>query len=240
MIEVDTYAAQRIANQYKSVVKGMDARARKVEESGERSYGGFLRAKKGEVVERLAADMVLEGWKAIGGDPLDFDIDRAKIRVPVREDYVRALEDEEVRQHILDNVEDFYYDISVDRHVKIRGELAMVIECKAYAENAMFKRILYDFDLIAQHAPDHLVFVLFQLESQLGGDYSDLRKVTLGSSSTHTLLSHFDNKVEIMTLLRGERKVNRPIHKDEYYKPLEYEVVKRHIRRFAELLMPHI
>jgi len=50
-----------------------------------------------------------------------------------------------------------------------------------------------------------------QLESQLGGDYSTDKDIIFGSRSTHTLLSHFDIDLNIITLLEGERKVKRPI-----------------------------
>jgi len=64
-------------------------------------------------------------------------------------------------------------------------------------------------------------FVLFQLESQLGGDYSEIyKKVKVGSPSVHTLLSYFDIDLNIITLLRGERKVDEPIHKEKFFKPL--------------------
>ena len=64
-------------------------------------------------------------------------------------------------------------------------------------------------------------FVLFQLESQLGGDYSEIyKKVKVGSPSVHTLLSYFDIDLSIITLLRGERKVDKPIHKEKFFKLL--------------------
>lgn len=240
MIKIEPYGVRQIVVDYESVVKGMDNRARKLQEAGERSYGGYLRAKKGTLVERLATNMILQGWKALGGHPNRIDIDSKKIRVPIRPDYLERLDDDQVRKHLQANLDDYYYDISVDRHVKVDDDLVMVVECKSYAENAMFKRILLDFDLLAEYGPDDLVFVLFQLESQLGGDYSELNEVTLGSSSTHTLISHFDNKVEIMTLLKGERRVKKPIHKEQFYKPLDFAVVERYVRRFAELLGPHV
>jgi len=57
-------------------------------------------------------------------------------------------------------------------------------------------------------------FVLFQLESQLVGDYSEIyKKVKVGSPSVHIDLN-------IITLLRDERKVDEPIRKEKFFKPL--------------------
>lgn len=58
-----------------------------------------------------------------------------------------------------------------DVQMFIEERFALVMECKAYTENAMLKRILVDFTLLKNVYPD-LSFVLLQLESQLGGDYS--------------------------------------------------------------------
>lgn len=89
---------------------------------------------------------------------------------------------------------------------------------KAYTENAMLKRILVDFYLLKTLFPDIDCF-LFQLESQLGGDYSTLQEPTYGSPATHTLCSYFAQvDLKIFTFLESERLVDKPIHK--HFKPL--------------------
>ena len=98
------------------------------------------------------------------------------------------------------------------------------------------KRILVDFTLLKQ-VYTNLHCVLLQLESQLGGDYSDFgKKVTLGSYSTHTLLSYFDIDLNIITLLEGERKVDKPIHKPEFFKELGQESLLEAIEVLKNLL----
>ncbi|MFH2004150.1 MAG: hypothetical protein ABIK27_05350 [Bacteroidota bacterium] len=83
----------------------------------------------------------------------------------------------------------------------------------------------------------NLRFVLLQLESQLTGDYSQpSKKITYGSPSTHTLLSHFDVDLHIITLLEGERKVDEPIHKPRFYKELKKENLVRAVDILKELL----
>jgi len=116
----------------------------------------------------------------------------------------------------------------------------VAVECKAYTENAMLKRILVDFTLFKTQFPD-LNCVLLQLESQLTGDYSQIDKsVIYGSSTTLTLLSYFDVDLRIITLLEGERKVDCPIHKKEYFKELTEESVERAIQVFMEILKPYL
>jgi hypothetical protein len=97
------------------------------------------------------------------------------------------------------------------------------------------ERILVDFTLLKQVYPE-LTFVLFQLESQLGGDYSSSNYIKYGSPSTHTLLSYFDIDLNIITLLQGERKVDRPIHKPEYYKALKEENLLTALETLKNLL----
>jgi hypothetical protein len=112
----------------------------------------------------------------------------------------------------------------------------MGIECKAFTENAMLKRILVDFTLLKTIYPN-LSCCLFQLESQLTGDYSEIKKTIIyGSHSTHTLLSYFDVDLNIFTLLEGERKVDEPIHKKDYFKPLEKKYLIKTIEKISEIL----
>lgn len=109
------------------------------------------------------------------------------------------------------------------------------MECKAYTENAMLKRILVDFTLLKSLYLT-IKFILLQLESQLGGNYSELKSKTLGSPSTHTLLSYFDIKLDIITLLKGERKVDQPIHKPEFFKPLTRKSLENAVTIISKIL----
>ena len=108
------------------------------------------------------------------------------------------------------------------------------------SENAMIKRIMVDFTFFKK-AHKNASTVLLQLESQLGGDYSDLsKKITYGSFPTHTILSYFDVDLNIITLLEGERRVDKPIHKKSFYKELKINSVERVVKLFKELLKPYL
>jgi hypothetical protein len=125
-----------------------------------------------------------------------------------------------VKDYILANVQRYYYGLSVDKHVFIDGNMILGIECKAYTENAMIKRILVDFHLLKTRVPNLLCY-LFQLESQLGGDYSSEIKNPKGSAPVTTLMSHFPNvDLNIVTLFNGAKA--KPA--DEYKFPKELTV----------------
>jgi len=104
----------------------------------------------------------------------------------------------------------------------------------------MLKRILVDFSLLKTVFPNISCY-LFQLESQLGGDYCDLNEVTFGSKPTHTLMSYFPEvKLQIFTFLKGERKIDRPIHKSEYFKPLEKSRIEKAVFMLSKDLERHL
>lgn len=207
----------------------------------ERAYGGVIRAEKGKLVETIAKYVVQIAWAEAKGaaDRLSFDKPR-RYKIPIQQDYIKRLP-RPVRTHIRNRRNSYTYNAQVDVHVFIDGKLIMGVECKTYAENAMLKRILVDYTLLTgMHAG--LVCTLFQLESQLGGDYSSLSEgETMGSASTHTLMSYFPSvDLHIVTLLEGERNISRPIHKPEYFKELKPENLDRAIARYADLLRPFV
>lgn len=217
---------------YDDVVKGVDENAAK--EKG-RAYGGIVRARKGKLQESITEEIIKAAWENIGGSEPLLSVNSKKIRIPIKEDYVSRIENEEVRNHILSNMPEYYYLASVDKQVFVDGNFVIGIECKAYTENAMMKRILVDFTLLKTKFPDISCY-LFQLESQLSGDYSgNPGGSKLGSKRTHTLMSYFPEvDLQICTLLEGERKVDEPIHKPEFFKPLTEAGVREAIELLSD------
>ena len=201
-----------------------------------RAYGGIIRATKGKLTEELCKDLLRIAWDELGGNPADIFFSDVRIAIPLKKEYIETIKAPEVKAWIKNNYSDFVFWAQVDVHVMIRNQFVLGIECKAYTENAMLKRILVDFTLLKSKFPK-LKCGLLQLESQLTGDYSEIDKaVILGSHSSHTLMSYFDVDLNIMTLLKGERKVDEPIHKAEFFKPLEFASTEKIINRMKELL----
>lgn len=234
---VEDKELQEIINAYDVLVKGIEQKA--IENKEGRAYGGIVRGGKGTMVESIAKTLVLMAWKDLGKKEDRLKIIGKRIRIPIRKKYINNLKDKEIKEHIQKNMKNYFYPYKSDVLVYIDDKPVFEIECKAYTENAMFKRILVDCTLLKEIYPN-MKFALLQLESQLGGDYSQLNKENLGSPSTHTLLSHFDIYLKIITLLKGERKVDKPIHKKEFFKPLTKESLKIAIEELKEILSEFI
>lgn len=224
-----------VVRAYDDVLKTLDNRA-KNSDSG-RAYGGVLRASKGELVESIAKSIVTVAWKGIGGNPGDLNMDGHQIKLPFNTKNLHNIKDESTRQHVTSHINDYYYSFKPDVLVEIRGKRVLSIECKTYTENSMYKRILVDAALMRTKYPE-MKFILLQLESQLGGDYSNLNGNTIGSTSTRTLTSYFDVDIDIITLLEGERDVNKPIHK--HYKPLKLERLEFAANRVKDILRIYV
>lgn len=215
---------KKIITEYETVVKIVDIDAH---QQTSRAYGGIIRAVKGKLQEHITEELVKIAWKHLDADINRLEINSKKIKIPISLDYVEKLQDNYIKNYIKNNIDDYYYNLSVDKHIFIDNEFVMGIECKAYTENAMLKRILVDFQLLKTIYPN-ISCHLFQLESQLGGDYSELNTITYGAKSTHSIMSYFPTvDLHITTLLKGERNINEPIHKN--FKPLSINVLKKTI-----------
>ncbi|RKV02954.1 restriction endonuclease [Helicobacter pylori] len=210
---------------YNSIVKDIDKDAHGQDS---RAYGGVIRSAKGKLQEYISEEIVKIAWQNIGAKADRLEINSNKIKIPIKDSYIENIANQQVKEYILEHKKDYYYGLSVDKHVFVDNQLVMGIECKAYTENAMLKRILVDFHLLKTLYPNISCY-LFQLESQLGGDYSALPETPLGSKPTHSIMSYFESvNLNIVTLLKGERDINQPIHKN--FKPLEEENLKKTIK----------
>lgn len=224
-----------IISEYNKLVKNIDKDAAT---ESERAYGGIIRAGKGGFVENMTKELVRIAWENdLKQDSSRMDINKKKIPIPVKDGYIARISDPKVKKYVQDNRgnQNFSYKFGTDVQVFIDDRMALPIECKAYSENAMLKRILFDAQLMKEAAGTD-TYYLVQLESQLGGDYSELNDVTYGSPATHALLSCVDVDLKIITLLKGERKVDRPIHKPEFFKELEMKELSKTVDLFANAL----
>jgi len=214
-------------------IRGIEQIAKK---DTERAYGGIIRAGKGGIVEFLCKELVKIAWNELNGDGNLLSFPSRKVLIPLKKEYLTKIKSIEVKKWIEDNYKNFVFNAQVDVHVFINDQFVLGIECKAYTENAMLKRILVDFTLLKTIYPK-MQCALLQLESQLTGDYGQInKKVILGSRSTHTLMSYFDVDLNIMTLLEGERKVNKPIHKEKFFKSFEKKALIKTVEKIEDFL----
>ena len=78
-----------------------------------------------------------------------------------------------------------------------------------------------------------------KLQEHIGGDYSQLPETIYGSKSTHSIMSYFEYvDLNIITLLRGERNINKPIHKN--FKPLEENILNNAIKLMENELKKYL
>ncbi len=199
---------------------------------------GQIRGAKGALGENIVDAIVRLASHEIGGETNRFDVRKRTREITINEDYVQNLMSDVLRNHIHENKGRYIYKIEFDRAVEIDNDFILGIECKSYIDNAMFKRTLKDFELVVKLLYPELLFCIFQLENGLGGDYGKVSKPEhLGSESTHTLLSHTPTvHLEIITLLDGNRKSNREIHKRQYFKKLLEENVGVCVSKFRAML----
>lgn len=236
-IKVMRTAYQKILNEivdeYTNQIKGAAKHASTVAGSTGRKVGGILRSTKGKLHEWITEELVRAALiHRADITPSRIAINKKRIPIQVRPNYKPLDADSKFSELFRTERHRIYFGASVDKQIWVDGDLICGIECKAYTENAMIKRILVDFQLLRIKHPN-LVPMVFQLESMLGGDYCECRAPCFGSESTHTLLSHFpDVPLQIVTLLEGERDVDRPLH--EYFKPLKFEHLDRAATRFLK------
>lgn len=219
---------------YEKLMRGIEADATDSETN--RAYGGIVRAGKGELVESMVRTLVETAWVYnLNQSKTRLKMDKKKIKISMKSDYVDKIFDLDVKDYLINHYEDQFYKFGTDIHVFIDDKLVLPIECKAYTENAMLKRIVFDANLAFEYMKIEL-YLLFQLESQLGGDYNEIKPKTYGSPSTNTILSYSRGKIDIITLLEGERKVDKPIHKSEFYKPIKYKNLELALSKISSYL----
>ncbi len=221
---------------YDDVVKNVE---RKAEKDKSRATGGILRSNKGSLVENITESLIRIAWKELGGKEKDITISKTQKEIPIKRGYKKRMKDSSMYDYVFNNFKGLFYNLKVDKHVHINDKFVLAVECKTYTENAMLKRICVDFWFLSKQYPD-LSCVLLQLESQLGGDYSEVIEPKTGSKSTHTILSYFPFHLEIITLIKGPREVNQAIHKPGFFKPLEREPLEYALRKFKDILKPHL
>tara|TARA_X000000368_G_scaffold188758_1_gene148862 strand:+ start:3631 stop:4344 length:714 start_codon:yes stop_codon:yes gene_type:complete len=231
---------KKVIKLYNSIVKNVDLQA---SSSVQRAYGGIIRAKKGTLVEDTAKMLIVAAWEDLGGKRSRLDFEKESQKLYIKDTYIDKINNSEIKEHLRENKENFFYRSKSDVHCRIDKKPVLAVECKAYTENAMLKRILVDFTLMKEIKRwSNIDCYLLQLESQLGGDYSEIKddSKTIGSPSTRTLLSYFDIDLNIITLLKQDRKVDRPIHKPEFFKSLDRINVISAIKTFQKSLKEYI
>ena len=232
-----------IIKHYEQTIQPIIKNSIKAKEEKGRSPAGYIRSVKGKLLEDITEALVKIAWNNLGGSASDINISKKKIDVEISEDsgYLdrQKIKDLNLYNYLTENFSKHIYRLSVDKHISINDKFVMAIECKSYTENAMLKRVCMDFGFLYKYNPK-ISCALVQFESQLGGDYSHLAKSKYGSNSSHVIMSYFPFDLQIITLLEGERNIEKPFHKPEFYKPLTYPPLEYALQILQEKLAPHV
>lgn len=177
---------------------------------------GAVRYTKGKIVEDITKDIIRIAWSKISSDEKWLRMGKKKVVIKTNGEI---------------------YKLSQDIHVYIDNIFRIGVECKSYTEVAMYKRVLVDAGLLKEAVPTINVFFIVQLENFLGGDYGK-RIEAKGSESVITLDRLFPEvKMFVITLLDGDRDINKPLHKLEYFKPLRDERLNHAIEQFRKAML---
>lgn len=177
---------------------------------------GAVRYTKSKIVEDITKDIIRIAWSKISPDEGRLRMDKKKIVIKTNDEV---------------------YKLSQDIHVYIDNIFRISVECKSYTEVAMYKRVLIDASLLKEAVPTIDAFFIVQLENFLGGDYGKRVEVK-GSESVITLNRLFPEvKMHIITLLDGDRDINKPLHKPEYFKLLRDERLNYAIEQFRKAML---
>ncbi len=181
----------------------------------DKDTAGAVRYTKGKIVEDITKDIIRIAWSKISSDETRLIMDKKKVIIKTNDET---------------------YKLSQDIHVYIDDIFRIGIECKSYTEVAMYKRIMVDATLLKKAVSTINAFFTVQLENFLGGDYGE-KVQAKGSDSVITLNRVFpDISMNVITLLDGNREINKPLHKPEYFKPLKDERLNYAIEQFRKAM----
>ena len=186
---------------------------------------GLIRSKKGELVEETARRIVKAAWVAYLGQAenrLKQDKKKKAIKIHDTDKYLQRYNNSPIGESIKSKKASIMYKFGTDDHVYIDGKFVLAIECKAFTESAMLKRLIYDRKMLHEFSPA-TEYILLQFESALGGDFHLCSESVFGSNQYHVFMSREETNIEVITLLEGIRKADRPIHKLGYGKELKKE-----------------
>ena len=119
---------------YEKVIRDVEHEAT---ENKERAYGGYVRAQRGNLVERITKRLIQAAWLSKNGSPGGLSLnDVRKFRIPIKEDYIRTIRNKEIREFVQKNAKNYYVNHGLDVHAFVNDKLILAVECKSYTENA--------------------------------------------------------------------------------------------------------
>lgn len=225
-----------IADSYNIILKGIRNKAELATSyNSAKVIAGQIRYIKGRMVEDLTKDILKMVCYNLGIEESRVSFDKNPVHLGIENDYYvfNQIDNIHVAEHILDNLDDYICSLETDVHLNIDKKFIINVECKTYTESAMLKRILCDSMLVKSVYPN-VSCALVQLENALGGDYGKNTYPTFGSRIAHVIMSRLGVKLDILTLMLGNRRANAPL--DKYPKPLDIHKLNVAADKFASII----
>ena len=95
-------AVKQIIDDYNAVVKDVDSEAHNRNDN--RAFGGVIRSIKGKLQEHITNEIIKIAWNRLGGKESRLEINSKKIKIPIVKPYIEKIENENIKNHILENV----------------------------------------------------------------------------------------------------------------------------------------
>ena len=135
------------------------------------------------------------------------------------------------------------YKCSYDGFLLSKNKIEIFFEFKAFVDNTMWRRCLFDASMIKQLYPEESIYCLCMLESQIGNTKNGevIREIGINN---HSLTFYMENlnllpQMEIFILLDGQRKINKDIADPKFTKKVNIQKVEKKynfFHKFCELI----
>ena len=110
---------QEIINTYNTVIGVMEETAHEQDTSGERAYGGVVRATKGKLQEFITQRLIETAWiDELQQNKDRLEINSKKIAIPMKRTYLDTLP-ENIKEYISGHINNYIYKLSVDKNIFI-------------------------------------------------------------------------------------------------------------------------
>tara|TARA_B100000575_G_C23122404_1_gene649706 strand:- start:167 stop:868 length:702 start_codon:yes stop_codon:yes gene_type:complete len=202
---------------------------------------GEKRTSKGNYVVDIYSYIIDEAIKNTNSDLKFYTSEtslpeKEKIRIPkidMSEEYI-------INNNLKFEDKNDGYKCSYDGFLLSKDKIEIFFEFKAYVENTMWKRCLFDASMIKQLYPEDSIYCMCMLESQMGNTKNGevIREIGI---KNHSLTFYMENlnllpQMQIFILMDGQRKINKDIADLKFTKEVNIQKVAKTYNFFLNFL----
>ncbi len=202
---------------------------------------GEKRTSKGNYVVDIYSYIIDEAIKNTNSDLKFYTSEtslpeKEKIRIPkidMSEEYI-------INNNLKFEDKNDGYKCSYDGFLLSKDKIEIFFEFKAFVENTMWKRCLFDASMIKQLYPEDSIYCMCMLESQMGNTKNGevIREIGI---KNHSLTFYMENlnllpQMQIFILMDGQRKINKDIADLKFTKEVNIQKVAKTYNFFLNFL----